>query len=56
MQSPIICYDPFRLVQLGTKALEKVRRSVWQGMRTLEDQSLAKRFKGGTLGSTQEPP
>jgi transposase len=51
----IICYDPFHVVQLGTKALEKVRRSVWQEMRTLDDQSLAKRFKGARWALLKNP-
>jgi transposase len=51
----IICYDPFHVVQLGTKALEKVRRSVWQQMRTLDDQSLAKRFKGARWALLKNP-
>ena len=51
----IICYDPFHVVQLGTKALEKVRRAVWQEMRTLPDQSLAKRFKGARWALLKNP-
>jgi transposase len=51
----IICYDPFHVVQLGTKALEKVRRSVWQQMRTLPDQTLAKRFKGARWALLKNP-
>jgi transposase len=51
----IICYDPFHVVQLGTKALEKVRRATWQQMRTLPDQSLAKRFKGARWALLKNP-
>jgi transposase len=51
----IICYDPFHVVQLGTRALEKVRRSVWQEMRTLPDQLLAKRFKGARWALLKNP-
>jgi transposase len=51
----IICYDPFHVVQLGTKALEKVRRAAWQEMRTLPDQSLAKRFKGARWALLKNP-
>ncbi len=29
----IICYDPFHVVALGTKALDTVRRQQWQEMR-----------------------
>ena len=42
----VICFDPFHVVQAGTKALEKVRRSVWQDLRKLPDQDVARRFKG----------
>lgn len=42
----VICFDPFHVVQAGTKALEKVRRSVWQDLRELPDQDAARRFKG----------
>jgi transposase len=41
----IICYDPFHVVALATRALDKVRRQVWNDMRRL-DQNAAKRFKG----------
>jgi transposase len=51
----VICYDPFHVVQLGTRALEKVRRAVWQQMRTLPDQSLAKRFKGARWALLKNP-
>jgi transposase len=42
----VICFDPFHVVQAGTQALEKVRRSVWQDLRKLPDQDTARRFKG----------
>ena len=42
----ILCYDPFHVVQLATKALEQVRRQVWQELRKLPDQQVARRFKG----------
>jgi transposase len=41
----IICYDPFHVVSLGTKALDTVRRQHWQEMRIADEQA-AKRFKG----------
>ena len=41
----VVCYDPFHVVALATKALDKVRRQVWNDMRAL-DQAAAKRFKG----------
>ncbi len=41
----IICYDPYHVVALGTKALDTVRRQQWQLMRQA-DEKAAKRFKG----------
>ncbi|MGH2689852.1 MAG: ISL3 family transposase [Actinomycetota bacterium] len=41
----VICYDPFHVVALATRALDTVRRAVWQDMRQL-DAAAAKRFKG----------
>jgi transposase len=40
-----ICYDPFHVVALGTKALDTVRREVWNDMRRV-DLAAARRFKG----------
>lgn len=39
-----ICIDPFHVVALATKALDDVRRAVWNEMRAI-DQNAAKRFK-----------
>lgn len=41
----VICYDPYHVVALATRALDALRRSVWQDMRRL-DATAAKRFKG----------
>lgn len=41
----VICYDPFHVVALATKALDVVRRQVWNDMRSL-DAAAAHRFKG----------
>jgi transposase len=41
----VICYDPFHVVALATKALDTVRRQHWQQMRQV-DAAGAKRFKG----------
>ncbi|MDA8354819.1 MAG: ISL3 family transposase [Actinomycetota bacterium] len=41
----VICYDPYHVVALGTKALDAVRRAHWQEMRRA-DQQAARRFKG----------
>ena len=41
----VICYDPFHVVALATRALDSVRRQVWQDMRWT-DEAAARRFKG----------
>jgi transposase len=41
----VICYDPYHVVALATRALDTVRRQVWQEMRRL-DEAAARRFKG----------
>jgi transposase len=41
----VICYDPFHVVALATKALDTVRRATWQEMRRV-DKDLARKFKG----------
>ncbi|HZT64220.1 MAG TPA: ISL3 family transposase [Acidimicrobiales bacterium] len=41
----VICYDPFHVVALATRALDVVRRQVWNDMRAL-DAAAAKTFKG----------
>lgn len=51
----IICYDPFHVVQLATKALETVRRGVWQELRKLPDQNAAKKFKGARWALLKNP-
>jgi transposase len=51
----VICFDPFHVVQAGTKALEKVRRSIWQDLRTLPDQDAARRFKGARWALLKNP-
>lgn len=40
-----ICFDPFHVVALGTKALDVVRRAAWNEMRAT-DPERARRFKG----------
>ena len=45
-RNAIICFDPFHVVQLATKALDKVRRETWQELRLLPDPEVARRFKG----------
>ncbi len=51
----VICYDPFHVVQLVTKALDQVRRSVWQDLRKLPDQQAARRFKGARWALLKNP-
>jgi transposase len=50
----VICYDPFHVVGLATKALDTVRRQVWNDMRRL-DQAAAKRFKGARWSLLKNP-
>jgi len=42
----VICYDPFHVVALVTKAPDKVRRDPWNDLRRLPDQRAARWFKG----------
>ncbi|MGH8913361.1 MAG: ISL3 family transposase [Acidimicrobiia bacterium] len=51
----IICYDPFHVVQLATKALDKVRRATWQELRQLPDKDAARRFKGARWALLKNP-
>src|SRR5450756_2469952 len=51
----VICFDPFHVVQAGTKALEKVRRYVWQDLRKLPDKDAARRFKGARWALLKNP-
>lgn len=51
----VICYDPFHVVQLAIKALEKVRRQIWQELRRLPDQDAARRFKGARWALLKNP-
>ena len=50
-----ICIDPFHVVALVTKALDEVRRDVWQQLRRLDDQSFARRFKGARWALLKRP-
>ncbi|MDX2382031.1 MAG: ISL3 family transposase [Acidimicrobiia bacterium] len=50
-----ICLDPFHVVALGTKALDEVRRPLWQQMRQLPDPGIAKRFKGARWALLKNP-
>lgn len=50
----VICYDPFHVVALATKALDVGRRQVWNDMRAL-DAAAAKRFKGARWALLKNP-
>jgi transposase len=51
----VICIDPFHVVALVTKALEEVRRDLWQQLRRLPDPEIAKRFKGARWALLKRP-
>jgi len=51
----VICYDPFHVVALSTAALDKVRRQVWQELRKLPDQDIARRFRGARWALMKNP-
>ena len=50
-----ICIDPFHAVALITKALEAVRRDLWQQLRRLPDPAVAKKFKGARWALLKNP-
>lgn len=50
-----ICFDPFHVVALATRALEEVRRPMWQQMRQLPDPGFARRFKGARWALLKNP-
>ena len=49
-----ICIDPFQVVALATKALDDVRRAVWNDMRALDDKA-AKKFKDARWSLMKNP-
>lgn len=51
----VICIDPFHVVQLGTTALDTVRRAFWQQARELPDQRFARKFKGNRYVLLKSP-
>jgi len=49
-----ICIDPFHVVALATKALDEVRRAVWNDMRAIDGEA-AKKFKGARWALMKNP-
>ena len=50
-----ICYDPFHVVALATKALEDVRRAHWRHMWDRHERELARKFKGARWALLKNP-
>ena len=50
----LICFDPFHVVALATKALDEVRRSSWNELRRL-DRNAATKFKGARWALLKNP-
>lgn len=51
----VICFDPYHVVALATKALDKVRREVWNDLRRLPDQTAARTFRGARWALLKNP-
>jgi transposase len=51
----VICIDPYHVVQLANQALDEVRRSYWNELRSLGDQDTAKRFKDARWSLLKKP-
>lgn len=49
------CVNPFHVVALATKALEEIRREIWQELRRLPDPEVARRFKGARWALLRNP-
>jgi transposase len=50
-----ICWDPFHVVALATKAMDVVRRTHWNTLRTTTDATTARRFKGARWALLRNP-
>lgn len=50
-----ICLDPFHVVALATRAVDDVRRPMWQEMRRLPNPDIAKQFKGARWALLKNP-
>lgn len=51
----VICIDSFHVAKLGGDALDEVRREYWNELRTLGDQTAAKRFKDARWALLKRP-
>lgn len=50
-----ICWDPFHVVAMGTKALDVVRRAHWNQLRASAPPAVAHRFKGARWALLRNP-
>jgi transposase len=50
-----VCIDPYHVVQLANQALDEVRRSYWNELRSLGEQDAAKRFKDARWSLLKKP-
>lgn len=50
-----ICLDPFHVVALATRAVDDVRRPMWQEMRRLPNPDIARQFKGARWALLKNP-
>jgi transposase len=50
-----ICIDPFHVVQWGTRALDEVRRQVWNAARRGGQKALARELKGARFALWKNP-
>jgi transposase len=51
----VICIDPYHVAQLANQALDEVRRSYWNELRSLGDQDAARRFKDARWSLLKKP-
>jgi transposase len=54
-QNAELCLDPFHIVQWATKALDEVRREVWNAARKGGQKTLAKDLKGARFALWKNP-
>jgi transposase len=50
-----ICWDPFHVVSMATRALDVVRRGHWNRLRDMTDPATARRFKGARWALLKRP-